>query len=93
MKNLQSIDQLVASLTLFPSIGFKSAERMAYALLDMSEEDINRLVKNIENAKTKIHHETKQPVQNHLPFRGNSHIKEKRTDHAKGIKCERSAER
>ena len=55
MKNLQSIDQLVDSLTLFPSIGFKSAERMAYALLDMSEEDINRLVKNIENAKTKIH--------------------------------------
>lgn len=55
MKNLQSIDQLVDSLTLFPSIGFKSAERMAYALLDMSKEDINRLVKNIENAKTKIH--------------------------------------
>lgn len=55
MKELQSIEQLVDSLSLFPSIGFKSAERMAYALLDMSNEDVERLVKNIENAKSKIH--------------------------------------
>lgn len=55
MKELEAIEKLADSFTLFPSIGNKTAERMAYALLDMPIEDVNRLIQSISNAKTKVH--------------------------------------
>ncbi len=55
MKELEAIEKLADSFTLFPSIGNKTAERMAYALLDMPLEDVNRIIHSISNAKTKVH--------------------------------------
>lgn len=55
MKELDSIEKLIDSLSLFPTIGTKSAERMAYALLDMNPEDVDLLIKNIKEVKEKIH--------------------------------------
>lgn len=40
MKPLKPIERLTESLAKLPSVGKKSAERMAYALLDKSDEDI-----------------------------------------------------
>ena len=55
MKELASIERLIDSLSLFPTIGTKSAERMAYALLEMKDEDIDRLIENITAVKNNIH--------------------------------------
>ena len=40
MDKLKALIRLEESLAKLPSIGRKSAERMAYALLDMSDEDL-----------------------------------------------------
>lgn len=55
MKELETIEKLTDSFSLFPSVGTKTAERMAYAVLEMSDEDIKLLVSNIEQAKSRIH--------------------------------------
>ncbi len=55
MKELLSIINLTESFKSFPSIGEKSAERMAYYLLDMDQEKVNFLIKSIEEARTKVH--------------------------------------
>ena len=55
MKDLKAVEKLADSFSLFPSIGTKTAERMAYALLDMDDNDIELLIKNIEEVKEKIH--------------------------------------
>jgi len=56
MKELLSIVNLTKALSLLPSVGQKSAERMAYAIIEMDEEKINFLVDSIINIKKKIHH-------------------------------------
>lgn len=55
MKELQSLNNLVDAFKSFPSIGSKTAERMGYSVLDMSEEEVNNLVKAINEAKKEIH--------------------------------------
>ncbi|MBO8428049.1 MAG: recombination protein RecR [Firmicutes bacterium] len=55
MDELKSIVNLTLAFSKFPSIGNKTAERMAYALLDMKKEDIDNLVKSIETVETTIH--------------------------------------
>ena len=55
MKELKSITDLTYALSKFPSIGNKTAERMSYALLDMKKEDIDDLIKAIEDVTSKIH--------------------------------------
>lgn len=55
MKELESIEKLKDSFSLFPSIGGKTAERMAYAILNMPDEDVKEILTSIENAKNNIH--------------------------------------
>lgn len=55
MKELPSILHLTEAFRNFPSVGEKSAERMAYALLEMDKEQISYLLRSIENASTKVH--------------------------------------
>lgn len=55
MEQLKSIENLTDSLNKLPSIGKKSAERLAYAVLEMSDDDINELVNNIISVKKDIH--------------------------------------
>ena len=55
MKELKSIIDLTNSFKKFPSVGSKSAERMAYALLDMDKDEIDEIINAIENVSTKVH--------------------------------------
>ncbi len=49
-----SIEKLIESFEKLPSIGHKTAIRLAFHMLDMSEEEINEFVDSIQNAKKKL---------------------------------------
>lgn len=51
---LKNIDNLVELLSLLPSIGVKSAERMAYQLLEMDEDTVNALANAISSLHQNI---------------------------------------
>jgi recombination protein RecR len=55
MKELPTISALVDSFSKLPGVGVKSAERMAYAVLAMREEDTTEFAKALLDAKSKIH--------------------------------------
>lgn len=55
MKELISLEKLIESFKMFPSIGEKTAERMAYAVLNMNDNEINSLIESIEGVKQNIH--------------------------------------
>lgn len=51
---LNSIEELSEALHLLPGIGKKSAERMAYQLLEMDDFNVNRIIDAIKDVKNKI---------------------------------------
>lgn len=53
--DLKALVRLQESLSKLPSIGKKSAERMAFAILEMEDEDLNEFADAIKELKTKIH--------------------------------------
>ncbi len=53
--DLKALVRLQESLSKLPSVGKKSAERMAFAMLEMEEEDLNEFADAIKDLKTKIH--------------------------------------
>ena len=55
MENLKSLENLIEKLYLLPGVGKKSAERMAYALLDFSNEDLKDIASALAELKEKIH--------------------------------------
>ena len=55
MNQLKSLVRLQESLTKLPSVGKKSAERMAFAMLEMDDEDLKEFSEAIKDLKTKIH--------------------------------------
>ena len=46
MDKLKSLERLEEALARLPSVGKRSAERMAYAMLNFSDEDLFRSTKN-----------------------------------------------
>lgn len=56
MRELLSIVNLTKAFSQFPSIGEKTAERMAYALLEMDQEQIQFLMSSIIDVKQNIRH-------------------------------------
>ena len=54
MEKLKALTRLEESLVKLPSVGRRSAERMAYALLSMDEEDLNEFSDAIKNLKQSI---------------------------------------
>ncbi len=56
MDKLKPLSRLEDSLTKLPSVGRKSAERMAFAMLEMNDEDLNEFVEAIKNLKEEIHY-------------------------------------
>lgn len=54
MKDLKSINRLIDSYTRLPSVGKKSAERMAYATLNMDEETVKEFAEALMDVKRKI---------------------------------------
>ena len=55
MKELASFTALVDSFSKLPGIGAKTAERLAYAVMDMPEEDVNQFSTALIDVKKKIH--------------------------------------
>ena len=55
MKNsIESMDRLINSFTKLPAVGQKTAERYAYAVINMSEEDVREFANNLVIAKKSI---------------------------------------
>ena len=55
MSGIEALDILAEQFARLPGIGRKSAERLAYAVLSYSEEDIERFTTAMTDAKAKIH--------------------------------------
>lgn len=55
MEKLKALQRLEESLAKLPSVGKRSAERMAYAMLDMEEDDLNEFAEAVSNLKSSIH--------------------------------------
>lgn len=55
MEKLKALLRLEESLNKLPSIGKKSAERLAFAMLDMEEDDLKEFAEAVANLKSSIH--------------------------------------
>ncbi len=55
MEDLKALTRLIDSLKKLPSVGQKSAERMAFAILEMNEEDVKEFSLSLSDVKAKIH--------------------------------------
>ena len=56
MEKLRALERLEESLSKLPSVGKKSAERMAYAMLDMDEEALVEFSNAVKELKERIHY-------------------------------------
>lgn len=52
---LKSLENLIDSFEKLPGIGHKTAERLAYSILNMNEYDVNLFAKSLIDTKTQIH--------------------------------------
>ncbi|HHX69763.1 MAG: recombination mediator RecR [Miniphocaeibacter sp.] len=50
------IENLIVELASLPTIGRKSAKRLAFKIIEMDDEKVNRLVDALINVKKEIHH-------------------------------------
>ena len=55
MEKLKALIRLEESLAKLPSVGRRSAERMAYAMLNMEDDDLNEFSDAIKSLKQSIH--------------------------------------
>ena len=55
MEKLKALIRLEESLGKLPSVGRRSAERMAYAMLNMEDDDLNEFSDAIKNLKQSVH--------------------------------------
>ena len=53
--DMESIEKLIASLNSLPGIGIKSAQRLAYHVISMPDEDVNALADALIEAKRRVH--------------------------------------
>lgn len=51
MEQFETIDKLINSLRKLPGVGIKSAERMAYQILEMKETSIDEMIDAFQNVK------------------------------------------
>ena len=56
MKELKSISKLVDSFQRLPGIGHKTAEKMAYQVLEMKDENVEYFSNALKEVKANIHH-------------------------------------
>ena len=55
MKKLKSLERLEESFNKLPSIGRKSAERLAYSIIEMSDDDVKEFSDALQSLKSKVH--------------------------------------
>lgn len=56
MKELTSISKLIDSFQRLPGIGHKTAEKMAYQVLEMKDQNVEFFADALREVKSKIHH-------------------------------------
>lgn len=56
MKEFRSIEKLINSFQRLPGIGHKTAEKMAYQVLEMSDENVENFSDALKEVKARIHH-------------------------------------
>lgn len=54
MGYIESLDNLIASFRALPGVGYKTAQRYAYGILNMKNEDVQIFANSLVNAKAKI---------------------------------------
>ena len=52
---MESLELLIARLNRLPGVGIKSAQRLAFHIIAMPEEDVSALTEAITCAKQKVH--------------------------------------
>lgn len=52
---MESLDLLVSRLNRLPGVGIKSAQRLAFHIISMNEEDVSALTEAISSAKRRVH--------------------------------------
>ena len=55
MEKLKALERLEESLSKLPSVGKKSAERLAFAMLDMEDDDLQEFADAVSTLKSSIH--------------------------------------
>lgn len=55
MEKLSTIERVIESLSKLPSIGKKSAERIAFSLLEMDKESVDEICSSIKEMKDNVH--------------------------------------
>ena len=55
MKNLRSVNNLIEYFAKLPGVGHRSAEKLAYSILEMSNEDVSGFSKALSEVKNKVH--------------------------------------
>ena len=56
MKELKSVTKLIESFSRLPGVGHKSAEKMAYSVLEMADEDVEMFSDALIELKRNVHH-------------------------------------
>ena len=56
MKELKSVTKLIESFSRLPGVGHRSAEKMAYSVLEMSDEDVEMFSDALRELKRNVHH-------------------------------------
>lgn len=56
MEYSESLEKLINDLRRLPGVGKKSAERAAFAVLAMSEEDVRKFADDLVRARTRVHY-------------------------------------
>lgn len=56
MKELKSVTKLIDSFAKLPGVGHKSAEKMAYSVLEMLDEDVEMFSDALKELKRSVHH-------------------------------------
>ncbi|MBP5651672.1 MAG: recombination protein RecR [Clostridia bacterium] len=56
MSNIESMDKLINSFTMLQGVGKKTAERYAYNVIDMTDEQVEFFAKSLQEAKANIHY-------------------------------------
>ncbi len=56
MKELKSVTKLIEAFSRLPGVGHRSAEKMAYSVLEMSIEDVEMFSDALKELKRNVHH-------------------------------------
>ena len=56
MSNIESMERLTNSFSKLPTVGAKTAQRYAYSIINMSEQDVFEFAQNLMDVKKNIHY-------------------------------------